>query len=82
MASDKMFDLNGRVALITGAAGSLGSAIAHVYASAGAELLLVDMDGDGLLRLAKEVERPGQRVHTFVGSVGDISANRRGVRTS
>jgi NAD(P)-dependent dehydrogenase (short-subunit alcohol dehydrogenase family) len=72
MASEKMFDLSGRAALITGAAGSLGSAIAHVYASAGADLLLVDTDSDGLARLAEEVARPGQRVHPFVGSVGDI----------
>ncbi|MEZ6128683.1 MAG: SDR family NAD(P)-dependent oxidoreductase [Planctomycetaceae bacterium] len=72
MAIDEMFDLTGRVALITGAAGSLGSAIATVYTDAGADLLLVDIDTDGLHRLAKELERSGQRVRTFVGSVGDI----------
>jgi NAD(P)-dependent dehydrogenase (short-subunit alcohol dehydrogenase family) len=72
MPIEKMFDLSGRVALITGAAGSLGSAIANVYADAGANLLLVDIDGDGLHSLASDLERPGQRVHTFVGSVGDI----------
>ncbi|MGF1617477.1 MAG: SDR family NAD(P)-dependent oxidoreductase [Acidimicrobiia bacterium] len=72
MTIEKMFDLSGRVALITGAAGSLGSAIATVYADAGADLLLVDIDGDGLHRKAKELERSGQRVHTVVGSVGDI----------
>lgn len=72
MPIDKMFDLTGKVALVTGAAGSLGSAIATVYADAGADLLLVDIDGDGLCRLAKDLERPGGRVSTFVGSVGDI----------
>lgn len=69
---DKMFDLSGRVALVTGAAGSLGGAIATVYADAGADLLLVDIDGDGLHRRAKELERSGQRVRTVVASVGDI----------
>ncbi|HBJ36891.1 MAG TPA: short-chain dehydrogenase [Planctomycetaceae bacterium] len=72
MSIDKMFDLSGKVALVTGAAGSLGSAIATVYADAGADLLLVDIDGDGLCRLAKELEGAGHRVCTFVGSVGDI----------
>jgi NAD(P)-dependent dehydrogenase (short-subunit alcohol dehydrogenase family) len=67
-----MFDLSGRVALVTGAAGSLGSAIATVYADAGADLLLVDIDGEGLQRRAKELERSGQRVCTVVASVGDI----------
>jgi NAD(P)-dependent dehydrogenase (short-subunit alcohol dehydrogenase family) len=72
MGIEKMFDLSRRVALVTGAAGSLGSAIATVYADAGADLLLVDIDGDGLHRRAKELERPGQRVRTVVGSIGDI----------
>ena len=72
MAIDKMFDLSGRVALITGAAGSLGGAIATVYADAGADLLLVDIDGDELHRRAEKLERSGQRVRTFMGSVGDI----------
>ncbi|MEZ6131063.1 MAG: SDR family oxidoreductase [Planctomycetaceae bacterium] len=72
MAIDEMFDLTGRVALITGVAGSPGSAIATVYTDAGADLLLVDIDTDGLHLLAKELERSGQRVRTFVGSVGDI----------
>jgi NAD(P)-dependent dehydrogenase (short-subunit alcohol dehydrogenase family) len=72
MAIEKLFNLSGRVALITGAAGSLGSAIATVYADAGADLLLVDIDGDGLRARARELERSGQRVHSFVGSIGDI----------
>lgn len=72
MGIDTMFDLSGRVALVTGAAGSLGGAIATVYADAGADLLLVDLDGDGLHRKAKELERSGQRVRTVVASVGDI----------
>lgn len=72
MGIERMFDLSGRVALITGAAGSMGSAISTVYADAGADLLLVDIDGDGLKRQAKELERPGQRVRTVKASVGDI----------
>jgi len=72
MGTEKMFDLSGRVALVTGAAGSLGGAIATVYADAGADLLLVDIDGDGLHTKAKALERSGQRVHPVVGSIGDI----------
>lgn len=71
MGVESMFDLGGKVALITGAAGSLGSAIASVYAAAGADLLLVDIDADGLERLARTLVRPGQRVRSFVGSVGE-----------
>jgi NAD(P)-dependent dehydrogenase (short-subunit alcohol dehydrogenase family) len=69
---DNMFDLSGRVALVTGAAGNLGGAIATVYADAGADLLLLDIDADGLHRRAQELERCGQRIRTVVASVGDI----------
>ena len=67
MAIEKMFDLRGRVALVTGAAGSLGSAIATVYADAGADLMLVDVDGDELQRRAKELQLPAGR-QTDAGS--------------
>lgn len=39
-----MSDLNGRVTLITGAAGNLGHAVVHAFARAGSELVLVDRD--------------------------------------
>jgi len=59
MPIEKMFDLSGRVTLITGAAGSLGSAT--VYADAGVNLLLVDISGDELQERAKNLVRSGQR---------------------
>jgi NAD(P)-dependent dehydrogenase (short-subunit alcohol dehydrogenase family) len=44
-----MFDFSGRVVIVTGAAGSLGSAIARAFQSAGAKLALVDR-ADGRLQ--------------------------------
>jgi NAD(P)-dependent dehydrogenase (short-subunit alcohol dehydrogenase family) len=44
-----MFDFSGRVVIVTGAAGSLGSAIARAFQSAGAKLTLVDR-ADGRLQ--------------------------------
>ena len=67
-----MFDLRARVAMITGAAGSLGGAIASVYADAGADLFLIDINGEGLDKKARELERSGQRVRTIVGDISDI----------
>jgi NAD(P)-dependent dehydrogenase (short-subunit alcohol dehydrogenase family) len=40
---DKLFDLSGRVAIITGAAGLLGTEYADVLAEAGANIVAVDM---------------------------------------
>ena len=40
------FDFNGQVAIITGAAGNLGAAVARAFQSAGAKLALVDLSTD------------------------------------
>jgi NAD(P)-dependent dehydrogenase (short-subunit alcohol dehydrogenase family) len=69
---EKLFNLKGKVALITGAAGSLGGAVAEVYADAGADLLLVDINGDGLEAKVKELERSGQKIVQVVGDISDI----------
>lgn len=44
LAPERLFSLNGAVALITGAAGGIGGALARGYAAAGARLLLADAD--------------------------------------
>jgi NAD(P)-dependent dehydrogenase (short-subunit alcohol dehydrogenase family) len=48
-------DLTGKVAVITGAAGSIGAATARAFAAAGAELVLADLDADRLSALADEL---------------------------
>jgi len=47
--------LQGQVALITGAAGSIGSAIARAFRSAGAELALLDKDAVAVEKLAQSL---------------------------
>ena len=66
-----MFSLKGKVALVTGAAGSLGGSIATIFADAGADLLVVDINGERLQERVKEFERPGQKVLPFTGDVTD-----------
>ena len=48
-----------RVAVVTGAAGGIGSALARAFAGRGARLALADLDESGLERLAKELEARG-----------------------
>jgi NAD(P)-dependent dehydrogenase (short-subunit alcohol dehydrogenase family) len=50
-----MFDFSGRVVIVTGAAGSLGSAIARAFQSAGAKLTLVDRADGRLQRIFPEM---------------------------
>lgn len=52
LAVTQLFGLEGKRALITGAAGGLGSAIAKLFADAGASLLLTDRDDDALSTLS------------------------------
>lgn len=55
-------DLNGRLCLITGAAGGIGRATALAAAGEGAELLLTDLDAAGLERVVEEVRDAGGSV--------------------
>jgi NAD(P)-dependent dehydrogenase (short-subunit alcohol dehydrogenase family) len=48
--------LQGKAAVITGAAGGIGAATARQMAAEGARLVLADIDGDGVERLAKSLE--------------------------
>jgi len=50
------FDLNGKVALITGAGGLLGSVHAKELASAGADLILTDLKEESCVALAAEID--------------------------
>lgn len=66
--------LEGRVALVTGAAVGIGAAIARCFSSFGAALALCDRDGEGLARLAREIEATGRRCVVGVLDVRDAEA--------
>ncbi|MCA2207801.1 SDR family NAD(P)-dependent oxidoreductase [Nocardia rosealba] len=49
------FDLTGRSALVTGAAGGIGAAVAGALAEAGASVLVTDLDGAGAAAIADKI---------------------------
>lgn len=49
------FDIDGKVALITGAASGIGAATAKVLAEAGAKVVCVDLDEGGAAKVADEI---------------------------
>lgn len=55
----RMFDLSGRVALITGGGGGLATAIAAGLADFGARLAIADINIDASSRVARACDRPG-----------------------
>lgn len=62
-------ELSGRSVVITGAAGGIGRAAAHLFAKAGARLTLTDRNEPGGAALAKEIERSGAAVQFLAGDI-------------
>jgi NAD(P)-dependent dehydrogenase (short-subunit alcohol dehydrogenase family) len=54
-------ELLGSIALVTGAASGIGEAIAGRLGELGADIAVVDRDGDGARRVARELESAGRR---------------------
>ncbi|OBB46887.1 SDR family NAD(P)-dependent oxidoreductase [Mycobacterium sp. 852002-51961_SCH5331710] len=65
------FDLSGRSALVTGAAGGIGSAVAQALADAGAAVLVTDLDKDGAAAVAERISASGGRAEAAALDVSD-----------
>ena len=66
--------LEGKVALVTGAAKGIGAATATAFARFGADLAICDRDADGMRATAAEVESGGRRCLTAELDVRDAAA--------
>ena len=66
-----MFDLSGRVALVSGAARGLGRAASIALAEAGADVLLADRDAVGAQQTAKQIASLGWRAVPVTCDVSD-----------
>jgi 3-oxoacyl-[acyl-carrier protein] reductase len=65
------FSLDGRRAVVTGAASGIGAAIARAYAEAGARLVLADISEASLAKQANICRNFGIQVETVVADVGE-----------
>jgi 2-dehydro-3-deoxy-L-rhamnonate dehydrogenase (NAD+) len=65
------YELDGKVAVVTGGASGIGLACAHALARSGADVSLWDLSEDALKASVDELEQYGRRTHTAVVDVSD-----------
>ncbi len=75
-ASSQAIPAKSRV-LVTGACGSVGSALVRRLLDDGHTVCAFDQNEDGLFRLDQELERGGERLRLFLGNIRDEDRVRR-----
>src|SRR5947209_2205323 len=71
---DKLFGLEDRIALVTGASGSIGEALARGLAAAGAKVALIARRAQPLEELAGSIQLNGGTAFAFPADVLDRAA--------
>lgn len=74
MIFNEAFNLNGKVALITGASKGIGEAIARYFAASGAAVVINSRKQDELDKVAQSIQETGGKCIGIAGNAGDIDA--------
>lgn len=67
--------LEGKIALITGAASGMGRAMAHGYAAEGAHVVIADLNLDGAEKVVDEIRKAGGAASARALNVADAAAS-------
>jgi NAD(P)-dependent dehydrogenase (short-subunit alcohol dehydrogenase family) len=78
----RIFDLNGRVALITGASTGFGEVIATGFAHYGCDVAVADVNLDGARRTAQKITDLGRRSIAIRADVGSPDETRTMVESA
>lgn len=75
--AEKLFDLTGRVALVTGASRGIGEAIARTLAANGAEVIIASRKQEGCERVAEAIKEDGGMAHARACHIGEMDQIER-----
>ena len=73
MESQKLFRLDGKVALVTGASKGIGQAIAELYAASGAQVIVSSRKQEAIDSVVKSITDKGQQAHAIACNVSDAN---------
>ncbi|MGC9325333.1 MAG: SDR family NAD(P)-dependent oxidoreductase [Desulfomonilia bacterium] len=82
---EKIMDLKGKTAVITGAGQGIGRAIAITLSAKGADAALVDINSDRAQAVAREIHQTGARAEMFITDVtryDQVSSTVSGIQES
>jgi 2-deoxy-D-gluconate 3-dehydrogenase len=78
----ELFDLSGRVALVTGGAGLLGAEFCRTLAEAGAAVLVADIHAEAAERVATGITKKGYQAQAFEVDVTELSSVQKMVQAA
>lgn len=71
----QLFSFEGKVIIITGAAGAIGSAAGHLFASLGAHVVISDLNEDGAKKVADEIEKESGKATLGIKTDATVEAD-------